>query len=54
MKHMKITIEIGPNRISKTLSRLRGSIIGAKRGLVTGWKEFDRKPASPVKSAKAA
>ena len=47
---MKITIEIGPNKVTRFLSRCRNAV----KGLKTGWKEFSGKPASPVKAAKAA
>lgn len=42
---MKITIEIGPNRVTRTLSRIRYGFKGFK----AYWKEFNRDPASTVK-----
>lgn len=50
---MKITIEIGPNKATRFLSRIRHSIVGAGSGLKKGWKEH-KPPSKPVKVAKAA
>ena len=50
-KEMKITIEIGPNRVTKTLSKLRNALKEGKNGFKNGWKQFDGRPASSVKKA---
>jgi len=50
---MKITIEIGPNRITRFFSRVRNSMIGAGHGLKKGWKEY-KPPSKPSRVAKAA
>ena len=42
---MKITIEVGPNRVTRFLSRIRYAVVGAKEY----WKDFNRQPAKPVK-----
>ena len=47
---MIITIEIGPNRVTRFLSRIRYSVVSAKNGLKEGWQQY--KPASkPAKLA---
>ena len=50
---MKITIEIGPNKVTRFLSRIRHSVVGAGRGLKAGWKEVKplSKPTSVAKKA---
>lgn len=50
---MKVTIEIGPNRVTRTLSKLRYAVKRGKQGFIEGWKEFDGVPARAVKAAKA-
>ena len=49
---MKITIEIGPNKITRFLSRIRYSIVGLKKG----WREYqpNRNRNATVKAAKNA
>ena len=49
---MKITIEIGPNKITRFLSRIRYSIVGLKKG----WREYqpNRNRTTTVKAAKKA
>lgn len=51
---MKITVEIGPNRVTKFMSKIRHALKEGRKGIRKGWKEFDGKPASSVKAAKAA
>lgn len=50
---MKITIEIGPNKATRFLSRIRHSVVGAGRGLKEGWKKA-KPPSKPKSVAKAA
>jgi len=48
---MKITIEIGPNRVTRTLSKFNHARKEGVKGFKKGWKEFDGKPARAVKKA---
>lgn len=52
-KQMKITIEIGPNKVTRFFSRVRHSVVGAGKGLKKGWKEA-KPPSKPTSVAKKA
>jgi hypothetical protein len=50
---MKITVEIGPNKVTRFLSRVRYSVVSAVSGLREGWRGYQPR-SKPTKVGKLA